>query len=151
MSEIISRTKIRVLYADTDAGGVVYHANYLRYFEAGRAEYMRERISSYRSVEERGFILPLTESWLRYKAPAFYDDLLIVETTIEAVTPIKCTFQYKIYRQEDNGSEKLLVKGYTVHVAITREGKLTQLPEDMLQKIARYASKTDRIFPSSRQ
>ena len=74
MTEKSFRTKIRVLYGDTDAGGVVYNANYLRYFEFGRTEMMRERVCSYREIEELGFILPVTECWARYKAPAFYDE-----------------------------------------------------------------------------
>ncbi len=82
MTEKSFRTKIRVLYGDTDAGGVVYNANYLRYFEFGRTEMMRERVCSYREIEELGFILPVTECWARYKAPAFYDDLLTVETEV---------------------------------------------------------------------
>ena len=66
----------RVLYGDTDAGGVVYNANYLRFFELGRSDFMRTYVCSYREIEERGLILPVTESFARYKAPAFYDDLV---------------------------------------------------------------------------
>ena len=149
MSEHIFRTTVRVLYGDTDAGGVVYNANYLRYFEIGRTELMREWICSYSEIEKRGFILPVTESWSRYKAPALYDDLLTIETTIAELSRIKCKFSYKIYRHMDGiSSPKLLVKGYTVHAAITREGKLTQLPNDILEKIAKYATKTEKVTES---
>ena len=69
----------RVLYGDTDAAGVVYYANYLRYFERGRTEYMRDIVlMTYREVEGLGLILPVIECYSRYKAPAIYDDLLTI-------------------------------------------------------------------------
>lgn len=149
MSEHIFRTTVRVLYGDTDAGGVVYNANYLRYFEIGRTELMREWICSYSEIEKRGFVLPVTESWSRYKAPALYDDLLTIETTIAELSRIKCKFSYKIYREQEGASSpKLVVKGYTVHAAITREGKLTRLPDDILKKLAQYATKAEKVTES---
>jgi acyl-CoA thioester hydrolase len=141
MPKHISKTTVRVLYGDTDAGGVVYNANYLRYFEIGRTELMREQVCSYNEIEKLGFILPVTECWARYKAPAFYDDLLIVETTVAEVNKLKCRFSYRVVRQEkDTERLKLLVKGYTVHAAITKEGKLTRLPNEILEKIARLTA-----------
>jgi acyl-CoA thioester hydrolase len=142
MLKYIFKTTVRVLYGDTDAGGVVYNANYLRYFEIGRTELMREQVCSYSEIEKLGFILPVTECWARYKAPAFYDDLLTVETTVAEVSGLKCKFAYRVVRQEKNTERpKLLVKGYTVHAAITREGKLTRLPEEILNKIEILTSK----------
>lgn len=142
MLKYIFKTTVRVLYGDTDAGGVVYNANYLRYFEIGRTELMREQVCSYSEIEKLGFFLPVTECWARYKAPAFYDDLLTVETTVAEVSGLKCKFAYRIVRQEKNTERpKLLVKGYTVHAAITREGKLTRLPEEILNKIEILTSK----------
>ena len=136
MLKYIFKTTVRVLYGDTDAGGVVYNANYLRYFEIGRTELMREQVCSYSEIEKLGFFLPVTECWARYKAPAFYDDLLTVETAVAEVSGLKCKFAYRVVRQEKNTERpKLLVKGYTVHAAITREGKLTRLPEEILNKI----------------
>lgn len=140
MGEHTYRTSVRVLYGDTDAGRVVYNANYLRYFEIGRTEMMREWVCSYKDIEQEGFILPVTECWARYKAPAFYDDLLIIETEIEELTRIKCRFKYRIYREDkDAVKPKLLVKGYTVHAAVTREGKLTRLPSQLLEKMREFA------------
>jgi len=141
MDKHIFKTTVRVLYGDTDAGGVVYNANYLRYFEIGRTELMREQVCSYNEIEKLGFLLPVTECWIRYKAPSFYDDLVIVETTVAEVSRIKCKFAYRIVREEkDIKRPKLLVKGYTVHAAITREGKLTQLPDKILEKIHRLTN-----------
>lgn len=141
----IFTTTTRVLYGDTDAGGVVYNANYLRYFEIGRTELMRQWVCSYREIEELGFVLPVIECWSRFKSPAFYDDMLTIETTIAEVSSLKCRFSYRILRQETNTaqSKKLLVKGYTVHAAVTRAGKLTRLPQDIIQKIAQFATISD--------
>lgn len=141
MTKQIYRTSVRVLYGDTDAGGVVYNANYLRYFEIGRTELMREWVCSYSDIEKLGFILPVTECWSRFKAPAFYDDLLTIETEIAELSRLKCKFSYRVVRAEPGiPRPKLLVKGYTVHAAVTREGKLTRLPDEIIQKISQYAS-----------
>lgn len=136
----IFTTTARVLYGDTDAGGVVYNANYLRYFEIGRTELMRQWVCSYRDIEKQGFVLPVIECWSRFKAPAYYDDLLTIETTVSEVSSLKCRFAYRILRQEDHARPKLLVKGYTVHAAVTKEGRLTRLPESILLKIAQFAA-----------
>ena len=138
------RTTSRVIYGDTDAGGVVYNANFLRYFEIGRTELMREWVCSYKEIEALGLILPVTECFARYKAPAFYDDLLTIETTIAELTKFTCRFNYKILRQDD-GREKptLLVKGYTIHAAVTREGKLTKLPEEITAKLQNIISQSN--------
>lgn len=140
----IFTTTARVLYGDTDAGGVVYNANYLRYFEIGRTELMRQWVCSYRDIEKLGFVLPVIECWSRFKSPAFYDDLLTIETTVAEVSTLKCRFSYRILRQEEGiARPKLLVKGYTVHAAVTREGRLTRLPEEIITKIARFATNSE--------
>jgi acyl-CoA thioester hydrolase len=132
----IFTTQYRVLYGDTDAGGVVYNANYLRYFEQGRTELMRAHVCSYKKIEELGLILPVTEMYARYKAPAFYDDLLTIETSIIELKKFTCKFNYRVTRQDQNRPRPtLLVKGYTVHAAVTREGKLIQLPKDIMVRL----------------
>jgi acyl-CoA thioester hydrolase len=142
----IFQTTVRVLYGDTDAGGVVYNANYLRYFEIGRTELMRAWVCSYSDIEKLGFVLPVIECWSRFKAPAFYDDLLTIETTIAEISNLKCTFSYRILRKEQGiNHPKLLVKGYTVHAAITKEGKLTRLPKEIIQKISMFSCNTNDI------
>ena len=135
-SSPIYSVKHRVIYGDTDAGGVVYNANFLRYFEKGRTELMREWVCSYKEVEALGLILPVTECFARYKSPAFYDDLLTIDTTISELRKFSCRFAYKITRQDDNRPRPtLIVKGYTIHAAVTREGKLTRLPAPIIDKL----------------
>jgi len=136
----------RVIYGDTDAGGVVYNANFLRYFEKGRTEMMRDWVCSYREIEALGLILPVTECFARYKSPAFYDDLLDIETSIAELRKFSCRFNYRISRKDDHRSKPtLIVKGYTIHAAVTREGKLTRLPENIMEKLQAIYNGTE--FP----
>ncbi len=125
----VHRAACRVLYGDTDAGGVVYYANYLRYFEHGRTELMRERVMAYRELEEQGIIMPVVECQARYRASARYDDLVVVETTVTAVKPVTCRFDYRVVR---DGDGQLLVDGYTVHAAVNRRGRPVRFPEELL-------------------
>jgi acyl-CoA thioester hydrolase len=135
MTEPVFRMDYRVIYGDTDAGGVVYNANFLRYFEMGRTEMMREQKMPYSLMEGRGLILPVTESYLRYKAPARYDDLITIYTSLAEVKKVSCRFNYQVVRLEKDGREQLLVKGFTVHACINRQGKLTPFPEDIYLKM----------------
>lgn len=147
--EFIQLADYRVLYGDTDAGGVVYNANYLRLFEKGRTEFMRDKVCSYREIEALGLVLPVTESFARYKAPGFYDDLLIIETSIAEMKKYTCKFNYRITRQETHRPRPtLLVKGYTIHAAITRGGKLTPLPTDIMVRMQSLVTPAKKLHTS---
>lgn len=119
----------RVIYGDTDCGGVMYYANYLRLFEMGRTELIRKRGLSYKEIERNWqIILPVVEVYVRYKASARYDDLLLIKTKLKEIKPLKLTFTYEILRED-----KLLVEGQTIHVPISPEGKIVRLPEEILK------------------
>ena len=136
MPEPVHQTTCRVLYGDTDAAGVVYYGNYMRYFEQGRTEFMRDLVqTSYHEIENQGLVLPVIECYARYKAPAAYDDLLIIETSLAEFKNVSCRFNYRIKRQEKDDSLILLAKGYTVHASVDRSGKLTKLPADLIEKL----------------
>ena len=135
MPEPVHATSYRVLYGDTDAAGVVYYANYLRYFETGRTEYMRALVLSYREIEDQGLLLPVIECYSRYKAPAAYDDLLTIETSLAELKNVSCRFNYRIYKKGSDNSHTFLAKGYTVHASVNREGRLTKLPAHVLEKL----------------
>lgn len=135
MQKPIHRTECRVLYGDTDAAGIVYYGNYMRYFEQGRTEFMRDLVQTYREIEDQGLVLPVIECYARYKAPAAYDDQLVIETSLTDLKNVSCRFSYRIYRKEDGGSLKLLVKGYTVLASVDRSGKLTRLPSELMDKL----------------
>ena len=143
MSEPVHAFSCRVLYGDTDAAGVVYYANYLRYFERGRTEYMRDLVQmTYREIESLGLVLPVIECYSRYKAPAAYDDLLTIETSLTELKKFSCRFNYRIYKNANNDVRPLLAKGYTVHASVNRTGKLTRLPAQLLEKLDRILGAT---------
>ncbi|MBU0674587.1 MAG: acyl-CoA thioesterase [Proteobacteria bacterium] len=122
----IRSVQYRVLYGDTDSGGVVYYGNYLRFFEIGRTEFLRDFGASYRELEERGYIMPVVECSSRYKASARYDDLLTIETSLLEVKKYSCRFNHRILRDNDG---QLLVKGFTIHACTDLHGKLSRFPD----------------------
>lgn len=123
----------RVIYGDTDMMGVVYYANYLRYFEAGRTELLRALGVSYRELETAGYGLPAVNASVQYKAPARYDDELTLETSIAEVGFGSVKIAYKLVRSED---QKLLTTGETTHAFVGPSGKITRFPEDLRKKIS---------------
>lgn len=141
MTEPVFRMNYRVIYGDTDAGGVVYNANYLRYFEMGRTEMMRSISIPYSAIEERGLILPVTETYLRFKASARYDDLITIATSLSEIKKFSCRFNYRIVKEMEDNREQLLVKGFTVHACIDRQGKLTPFSDDLAQKMTVLCNK----------
>src|SRR6266436_1214999 len=111
---------LRVRYAETDKMGVVYHANYLIWFEIGRTEFCRARGFSYRDMEENeNAFLVVAESYCRYKAPAYYDDVLIVRTHITELRRRSLRFGYELIRESDG---VVIAEGETGHVVTTRTG-----------------------------
>jgi len=123
----IRRTRYRVLYGDVDAMGVVYYGNYFRLFERGRAEFIRDRGMTYKALEERGVILPVTESLCHYYQSAYYDELLLIETRVGRIRRASVRFEYEIYRGEDRLER--LASGYTLHACLSPERKVVRLPE----------------------
>jgi acyl-CoA thioester hydrolase len=126
-------TSIRVIYGDTDQMGVVYYANYLRFFEAGRNEFLRAKGLRYREVEERlGVILPVSEATVSYKASARYDDLLTVETSLAELRRVSARFDYRVLR----GAE-VLATGHTVHACVDPGGRIQRMPPELVEALSR--------------
>ncbi len=130
---MINRTRIRVIYADTDAMGIVYHTNYIKWFEVGRTELFRDMGIVYADWESAGISLPLTKAFCHYLQPARYDDLLTVETEIEYVRRASIKFRNTI---SNDYNTDILATGYTIHACLNREGKIIRLPEKMTAMIA---------------
>jgi len=118
-------TAIRVRYAETDAMGVAYHAHFFAWFEVGRVEFMRSLGLRYRDLEQEGLYLPVVECSARFLAPAPYDALLGVRTSLLAGSRAKLTFGYQVVDQEKGA--QVLALGKTVHAFATREGRPTRL------------------------
>jgi acyl-CoA thioester hydrolase len=117
---------VRVIFGDTDAAGIVYYGNYLRWFEVGRAELMRRKGFLYLVTMERGVLLPVIEASARYHASARYDDVLRIHAEIRDVRGVRLTFGYRIER--DDGTS--LVTGHTVHAFTGRDGRPVRPPAE---------------------
>jgi len=120
-------TERRIYYEDTDAGGVVYYANYLRYLEQGRTEFLRARGLSVRVLHEQGYLIPVMRLEIDYLVPAVLDDLIRVDTTVQEITGSTCTLDQQVVRVSDGemlvdanrvGSGQLLECGKAVQKAI---------------------------------
>ena len=121
----IHKTTCRVIYGDTDNMGQAYYGNYFRWFEIGRNELFRSLGISYASVESRGIFLPVAEAYCKYSVPARYDDLLMIETSLDTRFKGAIKFDYRIYSQDE---KTLLAQGYTRHACLTQEGKVGRPP-----------------------
>jgi acyl-CoA thioester hydrolase len=130
----------RVLYGDTDAMGVAYYANYLKWFEIGRAELFRRVGSSYRDLEERGCFLPVHEAYCRYLQPARYDDVIRIETRFSLAGRARLRFDYRLFLRE---TDALLAEGYTVHVCTDGNGRPIKPPVYLRELFAPLASTSE--------
>ena len=128
-------TKVRVLYADTDAMGVVYHTNYIKWFELGRNEFMRHLGVPYTELGKLGLNLPLIKVSCEYLKFATYDQLLTVETKFDYIKKATVRFNSQIW---DENREKLLVEGYTIHACTNNEGKIRRIPKLLIELINKY-------------
>ena len=118
------KTPVRVIYADTDAMGVVYHTNYIKWFEVGRCELLRSIGYPYAKLEEEGILLPVAECSCRYKLPAVYDDMLEITARIAEMKGATVTLEYEIRRQTTG---ELLVTGITKHAVTDPKFKPVRL------------------------
>ena len=120
------RTVVR--YGETDQRGVVYHGNYLVYFDMGRTSLMRELGRPYGEVEKCGSFLAVTEAHCRYLAPAQFEDEIEIVTTVERVTGARVRFGYEVRKVAGGG---LLAEGYTVLGCTGSDGRPRKMPEDL--------------------
>ncbi len=128
-------TRVRVIYADTDAMGIVYHTNYIRWFEIGRNELFRQLGVAYTELEKLGLNLPLTKVSCHYLAPAKYDQIVVIETKFDYIKRASIRFSSKIW---DEHQENLLVEGYTIHACTNNEGKIRRIPKLLLELTDKY-------------
>ena len=118
---------IRVRYAETDAQGIVYHANHVIYFEVGRGAYLRAQGFDYNGLEASGLIMVVAEINVKYKAPARYDDVLVVRTRIAELGWASLVFQYELLKDE-----ALIAEGRSIHVCLNRDsGRPVAIPASL--------------------
>jgi len=131
MSDVITKTasesRLRVRYAETDRMGVVYHSNYFIWFEIGRVELMRQLGFAYRDIEQQdGCYIAVVDARCRYKAPARYDDEIVVRTHLKNVRESLIHFGYQVVRESDG---TLLAEGETTHIVTDANMQKRELPQ----------------------
>ncbi len=120
--------QIRVYYEDTDCGDVVYYANFLRYFERARTEFLRDRGFEVAAYAAAGLVFVVSHAEISYQAPARYNDLLDIETEVADITRTSLTFAHIVRRSDD---ERVIVEGAARLVCVDERGKPRRLPEDL--------------------
>ena len=139
-NKLVHRTSKRVIYGDTDRMGYAYNANYLRWFEIGRAELFRHLGLTYRQIEERGIYLPVSEAYCKYMSPVQYDDLIVIEASLDDSVRSAIKFDYRIFA-EDGSSP--VAEGFTKHPCVDQDGRVLRPPrflrDFIQQKLAEIA------------
>ena len=125
-----SRVQITVRYAETDMMGLVYHGNYLPWFEVGRTTLLKECGLPYRELEAQGYRLPVIELGTKFFKPALYDDTVTVLTWLKQRPTLRIHLEYEVRR-----GEELLVTGFTTHAFINRQGEPVRPPADFAAKM----------------
>ncbi len=124
--------EVRVYYEDTDCGGVVYYANYLKYFERARTHYLETRGLSVATLLQEGTEFRVSRAELAYRSPATYGETLVVETTVAADRRISLTFSHLI---RERTTERMVVEGSATLVAVDTKGKIKRLPTPILEAL----------------
>ena len=136
----VYETRLRVRYAETDQMGVVYHSNFIVWFEVGRVEMMRQLGFTYNEMEQQeGNHLAVADVRCRYKAPAHYDDLVLIRTRLMNVRDSLLHFGYEVLRDEDG---TLLAEGESVHLVLDREFRRTRLSQRYLPAFLKAAGRS---------
>lgn len=132
---IESTTQITVRYAETDMMGIVYHGNYLPWFEVGRTTLLKECGLPYREMEAQGYLLPVVELGTKFLKPALYDDTVTIITRLKERPLLRIRLEYEVRR-----GDELLVTGFTVHAFINKAGEPVRPPPGFAEKMrARFA------------
>src|SRR4051812_12801156 len=134
---IESRAQIAVRYAETDMMGIVYHGNYLPWFEVGRTTLLKECGLPYKELEAQGYHLPVIELGVKYVRPALYDDTLTIITQMREKPPLRIRLDYEVRRDEE-----LLVPGFPMHAFIKKEGRPVRPPAYLTERMRVLFGKT---------
>jgi acyl-CoA thioester hydrolase len=121
--------RVRVRYAETDQMGVVYHSNYIIWFEVGRVELLRAMGHTYREMEADDIHLPVVEVRCRYKQPARYDDDIVIRTSLKNARENLIHFHYQVMRA---GDEQVLAEGESVHLVMDSKGRRRRFSDKYL-------------------
>lgn len=134
----ICEVKLRVRYAETDRMGIVYHSNFAIWFEVGRVELLRQLGFEYRQMEQQDNChIPVVDLRVRYKAPAQYDDEIVVRTELKNMRASLLHFAYKVFRERDRA---LLATGETMHIIVDDKLERRALPEKYMKAFGKQSS-----------
>jgi acyl-CoA thioester hydrolase len=132
---MITETKVRVRYGETDQMGVVYHGNYALYFEEARTDALRQIDVVYKNMEENGVMMPVVNLTINYKKPAKYDDVLTIRTTMRAMPTVKIVLEYEVFNEQ----QELLATGSSTLVFIHMvTHKPIKCPNDLYEKFGQF-------------
>jgi acyl-CoA thioester hydrolase len=143
----VHRLRFRVRYGETDQMGYVHHSVYLLYFEEGRTGLMRDLGCSYAELERKGQILPVSETALRFRTPARYDEELVTETTVTSVSGARVRFDYRVLHAADG---TVAAEGHTVLASCGSDGRPRRLPAELDALFRGAAGDPGASFPSSK-
>ena len=130
MGMLSASVEVRVRYGETDKMGIVYHANYLTWFEIARIELLDSIGCPYVSLEDAGFFLPVLSCRVDFRKPAHFDDRLRVVARIASSSSVRIEAEYEVFREDD-----LLATGETTHAFVSGEGKVVRPPSSFLERV----------------
>ncbi|MGL5512836.1 MAG: acyl-CoA thioesterase [Sporomusa sp.] len=132
------REKVR--FVETDMMGVVHHSNYFRWFEMARVEYLRQAGVFLNELMANDIIFPITDVECKYRMSAKFDDYILIEAVLSALSRVKMEFTYKVIREHDGA---MLATGYTKNAFTNKQGKVTRLPDNVFTKMSSLLSSPD--------
>jgi acyl-CoA thioester hydrolase len=134
LTAVLSRSQVRVRYAETDQMGIAYHGAYFVWFEVARVDYLREHGFTYRELEEKEDLhLPVIEAQARFLKPTFYDDVLEIRTRLTEISGARVSFEYAVHREVDAPA---VATGRTAHAAVDKRGRPRRFPEALRQQLS---------------
>jgi acyl-CoA thioester hydrolase len=143
---VVTETKIRVRYADTDQMKMMYYGKFFEYFEQGRSDLLRYIGMPYPEIERIGYFLPVVEAHAKYLRSARYDDLLVVKTMLDELPQVRVRITYEVFNEE---THDLLAEGYTVHSFVSAStGKPARAPESFIEILQKALARNSSFQPA---
>ena len=131
--------EVKIYYEDTDCGGVVYYANYLKYFERARTQYLEERGLSVAGLMKEGTVFVVVHAEVDYRSPARYGDRLIIETVVSGMTAASLTFSHIIRERK---SQRVVVEGSARLASVNGSGKVKRLDKAMVAVLKSFPARS---------
>ena len=131
--------EVKIYYEDTDCGGVVYYANYLKYFERARTQYLEERGLSVAGLMKEGTVFVVVHAEVDYRSPARYGDRLIIETVVSGMTAASLTFSHVIRERK---SQRVVVEGSARLASVNGSGKVKRLDKAMVAVLKSFPARS---------